>query len=329
MNKNSLEKIFNKAASKKIYIVGDVILDRYFIGKVNRISPEAPVQVFDIEETQYKLGGAANVCLNINTLGSKPVLIGIIGDDAHGSVLESVLESQNIPLKGIIKESDRKTSCKTRVIADAHHLIRLDSETKKDITKDSENKILELLNENKNEIEVLILQDYNKGVLTKNLIKKIIEFANKSEIKVLTDPKFENFFEYKSVFLFKPNKKEFEDAAGRKFRNMDDLISSAHSLMKKIGCKNLLLTLGEHGMMIFENKNGKITEHSVKTKARKVSDVSGAGDTVISTMAVSIAGGAKIKDAAVLANQAAGIVVEESGIVPIQKEKLIEAMLQK
>ncbi len=326
MNNKSLEKIFKIASKKKIYIIGDVILDRYFIGKVNRISPEAPVQVFDIEETQYKLGGAANVCLNINTLGSNPVLIGIIGDDNHGSVLESVLESQNIPLKGIIKESDRKTSCKTRVIADAHHLIRLDSETKKDISKESENKILELLNENKDEIEVLILQDYNKGVLTKKLIKKVIEFANKNGIKVCTDPKFENFFEYNSVYLFKPNKKEFEDAAGRKFRNIEDLISSAHSLMKKINCRNLLLTLGENGMMIFENKNGKIVEHSIKTKARKVSDVSGAGDTVISTMAVCIAGGANIKDAAIMANQAAGIVVEESGIVPIYKKKLFEAI---
>ena len=326
MNKNSLEKIFKKAATKKIYIIGDVILDRYFIGKVNRISPEAPVQVFDIEETQFKLGGAANVCLNINTLGSNPVLIGIIGDDTHGSVLESVLESQNIPLKGIIRESNRKTSCKTRVIADAHHLIRLDSETKEDISKDSESKILKLLNENKKEIEILILQDYNKGVLTKSLIKKIIDFANKAGIKVLTDPKFENFFEYKSVYLFKPNRKEFEDAAGRKFKNIDDLIASAPALMKKISCKNLLLTLGEHGMMIFENKNGKIGSYSIKTKARKVSDVSGAGDTVISTMAVCLAGGATVKDAAIMANQAAGIVVEESGIVPIYKDKLLEAV---
>ena len=324
MIKNKIEDIFAKSQKKKICIIGDVMLDRYLLGDVCRISPEAPVQVFDIKKSEPKLGGAANVSLNIKTLSAEPFLIGVIGNDSEGETLKMVLEDQEQTTKGLIISEDRPTTSKTRVIASSHHLLRIDSESKREIDLKTENKILALLRKNAKDFKAIILQDYNKGVLTKKLIHEVIKFANSKKIKILVDPKFDNFFEYKNVFVFKPNKKELEDAFGRKAKTEDDLNEMCKELIRKINCKKLILTLGEHGIKIFEKNNGKIKIHSVMTRARKVADVSGAGDTVISTLAVAIAGGANIIDAVEIANIAAGLVVEEVGIVPIGKNSLIK-----
>jgi D-glycero-beta-D-manno-heptose-7-phosphate kinase len=324
VNKEYLENIFDKAKGKKIFIIGDVMLDRYMLGEVNRISPEAPVQVFDIRKSEYKLGGAANVGLNVKTLGAEPVLIGVTGDDADGIIFNEVMNENKITADGIINEKDRNTTCKTRVIADSHHLLRIDSETKKEISSQSRNNISDFLQSHLDDISIIILQDYNKGVLTKELITEVISFAVKNKIKILVDPKFENFFEYKGAYLFKPNKKELENAFGRILKNDDDLESCITELKEKISCENVVVTLGEQGMRIFEFDSGKPSIESVSTKARKVADVSGAGDTVISTIAVALAGGASLKEAAVISNYAAGLVVEEVGIVPVEKDKLIE-----
>lgn len=324
MIKNKIDKILAKSAGKKICIIGDIMLDRYMLGDVTRISPEAPVQVFDIKKTQPKLGGAANVSLNIKTLDANPFLIGVIGKDSEGDTLKQVLESQNQTVDGLIEIEDRPTTCKTRVIASSHHLLRIDSESKKEISPNTEEKIMEMLHNNSDELEVIILQDYNKGVLTKSLIKKIFRFAKNEKIRVLVDPKLDNFFEYKNAFVFKPNKKELEDAFGRISKNENELMKTCNELIRKIKCENLVLTLGEQGMKILNKKNGKLNIHSIKTKARKVSDVSGAGDTVISTLAVMLAGGADIVEAVEIANIAAGIVVEEVGIVPIDKNVLVK-----
>jgi rfaE bifunctional protein kinase chain/domain len=324
VDKKYLENIFDNAKGKKIFIIGDVMLDRYMLGDVNRISPEAPVQVFDIKKSEYKLGGAANVGLNVKTLGAEPVLIGITGDDADGIIYNEVMTENKIITDGIIVEKNRNTTCKTRVIADSHHLLRIDSESKQEISAETRNNILEFLQSNLKDISIIILQDYNKGVLTKELIRNVITFANKNKIKVLVDPKFENFFEYKDVYLFKPNKKELESAFGRIIKNDSDLAECITELKSKISCDNVILTLGEHGMKIFEFNSDTPVIDSITTKARKVADVSGAGDTVISTIAVALAGGASLKDAAVISNYAAGLVVEEVGIVPVEKNKLIE-----
>ncbi|MBS1494534.1 MAG: D-glycero-beta-D-manno-heptose-7-phosphate kinase [Bacteroidetes bacterium] len=324
MNLKDLNSIFSQANGKKIVVIGDIMLDRYLLGNVTRISPEAPVQVFDIGTSENKLGGAANVAYNIKTLGAEPLLIGVCGNDDEGKILKNVFKGLGINTDGIICEENRNTTCKTRVIAAAHHLIRLDSESRTSISDESNKNVLSLLEKNKNEFEIIILEDYNKGVLTKSLIHSIIDFAKKNNKKILVDPKFENFFEYKDVFLFKPNRKELEDAILKRTSDIEELIEQAMEFIKKLNCKNLVLTLGEHGMLLIENDNGVIEIERVPTQARKVSDVSGAGDTVISTIAVCLAGGASVKDSVITANIAAGLVVEEVGIVPIEKNKLIE-----
>ncbi|MDZ4713245.1 MAG: D-glycero-beta-D-manno-heptose-7-phosphate kinase [bacterium] len=327
MDKKYLEQIFEASKKNKIFIIGDVMLDRYLLGDVTRISPEAPVQVFDIRNSEYRLGGAANVSFNVKTLGADPFLIGVIGNDSEGKILIESLSDLSMNTSGLITEELRPTTCKTRVISDSHHLLRIDSESKNDITMETEEKILELLEKNCDGSAIIILQDYNKGVLTKTLVKKVSEFAGKMKIRILVDPKFENFFEFKNIYLFKPNRKELEDAFGKKIKGPDDLENFAEELMKKLNCENIILTLGEHGMMIFENSNGKFKKEKIGTKARKVADVSGAGDTVISTIAVCLSGGASLRDSAIIANHAAGLVVEEVGIVPVQKDKLIENIL--
>lgn len=324
MNLKELNSIFSQAKGKKIVVIGDIMLDRYLLGNVTRISPEAPVQVFDIGTSENKLGGAANVAYNIKTLGAEPLLIGVCGNDDDAKILKNVFDGLGISSDGIICEDNRMTTCKTRVIAAAHHLIRIDSESRTSITEESSKNILALLEKNKNDFEIIILEDYNKGVLTKSLIHSVLEFARKNNKKILVDPKFENFFEYKDVFLFKPNRKELEDAILKRTNGIDELTERAKEFIKKINCTNLVLTLGEHGMLLIENTAGKIEIIKVPTHARKVSDVSGAGDTVISTIAVCLAGNASVKNSVIIANFAAGLVVEEVGIVPIHKETLVQ-----
>ena len=327
MDRKKIDKIFEAASGKRICIIGDIMLDRYMFGNVNRISPEAPVQVFDLKESISKLGGAANVSLNIKSLGAEPFLIGVIGNDGAGKILRDEMRNLGQDTSGLITDSSRPTTCKTRVISDSHHLIRIDNESKQDISAQIESQIISKLGEIGNDTNYIILQDYNKGVLTKPLIKKILAHAVKKKIKVLVDPKFENFFEFKETFLFKPNRKELEDAFGKKLKTAGDPNELVMSLIKKLKCRNVVLTLGEHGMKIYSRENGKIVVSSVKTVAKKVADVSGAGDTVISTMAFCLSGGAGVRDAAYIANIAAGIVVEEVGIVPVRRDKLFKKLI--
>jgi len=329
MIKKNIDEYFANSKGKRICIIGDIMLDKYYIGDVTRISPEAPVQVFEIRSTEPKLGGAANVSYNIKSLECEPFLIGLIGKDADGKEIKKQLRKQKQSVDGLIEVSGRPTTCKTRVIASSHHLLRIDSESKDEIDLKTEQRILSMLNKHAKSFSIIVLQDYNKGLLTKSLIKKITDFGTKKKIKILVDPKFENFKEYKNVYVFKPNRKELEDAMGRKAKNDSELDRNGKELLSEIKCANLVLTLGEHGMKVFSKENGKkVIIHPIKTQARNVSDVSGAGDTVISTVAVMLAGGAGIFDAVEIANVAAGIVVEEVGIVPITKKNLLNRLKQ-
>lgn len=323
MLKRKIKDIFKDISSKKICVIGDLMLDIYLFGDVKRISPEAPVQVFEKNISEPKLGGAANVGLNIVSLGAKAYMLGVIGNDNEGKILLKEFKKNKIETEGIIKVSDRPTTSKTRVIASSNHLIRIDAESKAKISPAVENKILSVLKKNVKKFDIIILQDYNKGVLTKNLIKNIIKIANTNKLRVLVDPKFDNFFEFEKVFAFKPNRKELEDATGKKPQNDNEINDLALSVMKKMKLYNLILTLGENGIRIFEKSTEKIKISSIPTRARKVADVSGAGDTVISTIAVCLAGGADLNDAVQIANFAAGMVVEEVGIVPVFKDALI------
>lgn len=310
---------------KRIAIVGDMMLDIYFWGDVKRISPEAPVPVLEVENELYRFGGAANCALNITTLSGIAEPVGVIGYDSYGTVFNSLLNEQKINRNGIIEDDSRPTTTKTRVIADSQHIVRIDKENKEVLNKNIQNKIFEYVSSIIKKLDGIILQDYNKGVLSSSLIKQLIKLANKNGVIITVDPKFNNFFEYKNVTVFKPNRKEAEDVLGVKIKTDNDISFAGNELLKKLNAKNVLLTLGEGGIAVFEKNK---PEMRMPTKARKVADVSGAGDTVISTLTIALAAGADIYEASYLANYAGGLVCEEVGIVPIEIDKLFDTIIR-
>ena len=314
-----MNKLKENFKGKRIAVIGDMMLDQYFWGDVKRISPEAPVPVVEVDDEFARFGGAANVALNILKLGGVPVPIGIIGKDNEGNIFKSLMDEVGIDSRGIIIDEQRPTTSKLRVIAGKQHVVRIDKENKDSINNEVEEKLLVFLTDELNSLDGIILQDYNKGVLTKKIINTTIELANGKNKIITVDPKFENFFEYKNVTVFKPNRKEAQDAFGTRIKNGEDLLTIGMKLLEKLNPKYALLTLGEKGISLFEK--GK-EMRTVPTKARKVSDVSGAGDTVISTLTIALAAGANIYEAAYLANYAGGLVCEEVGIVPIELDYL-------
>jgi rfaE bifunctional protein kinase chain/domain len=323
ISEKRLLKLKKNFKGKRIAVIGDMMLDIYFWGDVKRISPEAPVPVLEVEEEFYRFGGAANCALNIAKLSGVPEPIGVIGYDNFGTVFNSLLTEQNISHHGIIEDDTRPTTAKTRVIADSQHVVRIDKESKDTIGKNIQTKIINYVNDLIKNLDGIILQDYNKGVLSSSLIPQIIELANENKILITVDPKYHNFYEYKNVTVFKPNRKEAEDILGMKIKTDADVSFAGNTLLKKLNAKNILLTLGEGGIAVFEK--GK-PEKRMPTKARKVADVSGAGDTVISTLTMALAAGANIYEASYLANYAGGIVCEEVGIVPIEIDKLFDTV---
>jgi len=324
ISEKRLDEILLNMKGKRIAVVGDLMLDRYIWGSVNRISPEAPVPVVDMEQEQSRLGGAANVAKNIKSLGGEPLLLGIIGNDNSGKQLLNIVKESNFPLHGIITDDTRPTTVKTRVIAHNQHVVRIDRENKSDISHTIQVKIIDVLQNEISEIDGIIIEDYNKGVIVKDLIHKLIDIALKYNKIITVDPKFNNFFEYKSVTVFKPNRKETEEVMGIRLREEEDVINAGKTLLQKLQAKNVLLTRGEQGMSLFES-NGNISH--VPTKALNVADVSGAGDTVIATLTMSLTSGASIKEAASLANFAGGVVCGYVGIVPIDPNELRQSVL--
>ncbi|MGE5681805.1 MAG: D-glycero-beta-D-manno-heptose-7-phosphate kinase, partial [Bacillota bacterium] len=315
IKKNRLEELREGFKGKRIAIIGDMMLDCYFWGDVKRISPEAPVPVIEIDNEFYRFGGAANCALNILKLGGIPIPVGIIGYDNNGSIFTGLMEEAGISSHGIIIDDSRCTTAKTRVIAQNQHIVRIDQEKKNYIGSEIEQKLLEYIDRNIKNIDGIILQDYNKGVLTPRLIEEMINLSNRNNVIINVDPKFTNFFNYKNVTVFKPNRKETEDAFGIRIRTEEDIVNAGKRLLDRLNARYVLLTLGEQGIAIFE-KGQKVRR--IPTKARKVADVSGAGDTVISTLTVALTAGADICEASYLANFAGGLVCEEVGIVPIE-----------
>jgi len=317
-----LQKLKKNFKGKKIAVIGDMMLDCYFWGEVKRISPEAPVPVVEVDNEFYRFGGAANCALNISRLSGVPVPVGIIGKENYGSIFLSLLDEASIDASGILVDDSRPTTAKTRVIADSQHVVRIDKESKEYISAETQKKILEYLESHFKSLHGIILQDYNKGMLPPKLIQKIISLANKHNILITVDPKFNNFFSYKNVTVFKPNRKEAGDILGMQIKTDADVTAAGKKLLSKLNAKYVLLTLGEGGIAVFEK--GK--EYRMPTKARKVADVSGAGDTVISTLTMALAAGANILEASYLANYAGGLVCEEVGIIPIELDKLFQTV---
>jgi len=322
LDESRVHDIFSGMQNKFIAVIGDVMLDRYIWGKVSRISPEAPVPVVDVVEESNHLGGASNVALNIKTLGALPVLFGVVGQDPNAAELRRIFQGTNILTDFLVEDTHRPTTVKTRVIAGSQHVVRIDYEDRQQIHADTSRRLLDKLEGHLGSITSIILQDYNKGVIGPDLIHDVIALARSRNIPVLVDPKYSNFFEYQGVTVFKPNRKETEDALKLRLSGEDSFADAARTLRDRLHCEHVLLTLGEQGMLLLQSDDS-ITR--IPTKARKVADVSGAGDTVIATMAAAMASGATLTEAAQIANFAGGLVCEEVGIVPVDRDALYDA----
>ena len=320
-----LKRIQNNFNNKRIAVIGDMMLDCYYWGNVGRISPEAPVPIVEVEKEFSRFGGAMNVVNNISTLGGVPIPLGIIGNDQDGKTLQRLLRINGINDSGIIIDNERPTTTKTRVIAENQQIVRIDKEKTNPISAKVENKIISFLKKEIKKIDAIILQDYNKGVLTNSLISKVIVIARESKKIITVDPKFNNFFAYQNVTVFKPNRKESEDALNIRIKTAGDITTAGNILLENLKAKYILLTLGAEGIALFEDEK---PERRVPTKARKVADVSGAGDTVISTLTMALTAGADIYDDTYLANYAGGLVCEEVGIIPIDQKKLFNAVME-
>jgi len=323
MRKEEIIQLFDSFKNMKVLIVGDAMIDAYMWGKIERQSPEAPVPVVEIEKHENRLGGAGNVARNIMSLGAKPILCSVLGDDYNGKYLKELLEEEKLSTNGILMESGRKTTIKTRVISENKHQLRIDEEQVNYIQL--EKAFLDLVYSNLLDADVIILQDYNKGVLTPFLIENIIQKANKINIPTIVDPKTKNFRSYKNCDIFKPNLKEIKIGYNMNFNenNMSEISSVTKNLLQMINTKGILLTLSEKGVCMQTTDNFT----HIKAEKRNIIDVSGAGDTVISTAALCLAAKTDLVILSQFANLAGGLVCEKVGVVPIEKNLLLTSAI--
>ena len=317
---NHIFKAFNDL---KVVVVGDVMLDSYLWGTVERISPEAPVPIVSTTKRERRLGGAANVALNLKSLGAQPIICSVIGDDVDGANFLLALQENEIRSNGVLKDRSRQTTVKTRILSRRQQILRVDFETVEPISKELEDGLIEkFLKLTSDKIDVAILQDYNKGVLTERVITEILSICKEKGIKTVVDPKSENFFAYKNADLFKPNFREITEALNTTVdpKDLNALEDLCNTLREKINNKISLLTLSENGVYIATDEN----QHLVSAHYRDIADVSGAGDTVLSVAALCLAMDLELKVIAELSNLAGGLVCEEVGVVPINKNKLLQ-----
>ncbi|PRM87191.1 D-glycero-beta-D-manno-heptose-7-phosphate kinase [Aliarcobacter cryaerophilus] len=302
-----------------ILVIGDLMIDHYLWGSCDRISPEAPVQVVNVKKESSVLGGAGNVINNLVTLGSVVDVISVIGNDSVANELKSLLEKIDVPTSNLVVENNRKTSKKSRLIASQQQVLRYDMESIDDINENSHKQIIQTLEKNIDKYSSIILSDYGKGVLTTNLTKEIIKIANKNNIKVLVDPKGKDYSKYKGSYTLTPNKKEAMEATNIDIKNESSLIEALKSLKTQCSLEVSLITLSEQGIAIFDD------ELTIKpTVAREVYDVTGAGDTVIASIAFALGNNLDIKDAIYFANLAAGVVVGKIGSATTTLDEIYE-----
>jgi D-glycero-beta-D-manno-heptose-7-phosphate kinase len=324
VNQKKLEKAFTNFNDVNVLIIGDVMVDAYLFGKVNRISPEAPVPIVAVDKKETRLGGAANVALNIQALGATPVLCSVIGVDHDGELFLQLMKDEKLSVKGILKSRGRITTVKTRVIGNNHQMIRVDEEVEEDISSVETEQFVTLISYllKKEKIHVVIFEDYDKGLITPALITKVVAEARKKKIPVVVDPKKKNFLHYKNVTLFKPNLKELKEGLKLDFdhHSSKDLQKAVDLLQTKMKIDMALITLSEQGVFI----SSKSTKEIIPAHIRTIADVSGAGDTVISTAALALAVGLNPAQIASLSNLAGGLVCERVGVVPIEKSKLLK-----
>ena len=318
MELNRFREITLGFADKNVLVVGDLMLDTYLWGEINRVSPEAPVPIVEVDKIEHNPGGAANVALNLASLGCKVSLIGLIGKDVEGTILKDLLEQQNIIYTDLMESGSRPTTVKSRIIAHNQQVVRADRELNKDLSKSSNNNLIKSVKSIIENVDAIILGDYNKGVLNLVSIKAVIQIANSAGKPVYVDPKERNFNAYKNVRLFKPNLQEFKNA----YMDHESLEVAGFQFKHEINAEILMITRGADGVSLFDGSD----YHHFSTKARLVHDVSGAGDTVIATFTLSDICGASPEESVALSNYAAGRVCEEVGVVPISLEMLDEML---
>lgn len=328
MERINLTDLFRQFNDLNVLIIGDVMIDAYYWGKVDRISPEAPVPIVAVEKSEKRLGGAANVALNIQALGANAILCAPVGDDKSGEDFIQLLKDNALSAEGILQLKDRITTEKTRIIGNNFQMLRVDNETTEVISEHQTHqfigKVESLLNSHK--IDVIIFEDYDKGAITENLIAQVVEMANQNGIPTTVDPKKRNFTEFKNVTLFKPNLKELKEGLKIEFdkKNKVALEGAIEQLESVLNNKQTLITLSELGVYI---KNGS-EKHHIAAHHRSITDVSGAGDTVISVASLCLALDMPSSVIAELSNLAGGLVCEKVGVVSIQKDQLLKEAIE-
>jgi rfaE bifunctional protein kinase chain/domain len=325
LNISKLKAIISNFSNKKILVIGDIILDEFIWGKVSRISPEAPVPVVRVKSESFMPGGAANVANNIRSLGGKAYLIGVVGNDHRAGVLKNELKQRGVNTEGVFTDPQRPTILKTRVIAHQQQVVRIDKERSEPVAGNITRRIVKFAERIIDEIDGLIVEDYGKGLITPLLLDGIIPLAKKKRKLIAVDPKEEHFAYYKGVTLLTPNNAEASRAAGFEIKDLATLKKAGFELQKRLKAKVILITLGEDGMMVFEE--GK-SPKKIDTIAQEVYDVSGAGDTVVSSYTLALISGANPIQAAHIANCAAGIVVGKIGIAVVSQKEIIERIIE-
>ena len=322
MNKLSRERAITITlafAGKRIVVMGDVMLDEFIWGRVRRISPEAPVPVVEVDRQTLALGGAGNVASNLVALGASATPIGVVGADSDAERLRSAFRDVGVNVEGLVIDADRPTTSKTRVIAHSQQVVRADRESRSAIKPEIENRLLNIFRGEIESADAVVVSDYGKGLLTPALLSSTLTAARQRGLPVCLDPKMRNFVHYQPVTVITPNSQEAAEAAGIAIEDEESLTEAGTKLLASIECRAVLVTRGEEGMTLFTE--GGVTH--IPTVAREVYDVTGAGDTVIATLALAIASGASLEEAAVLANHAAGVVVAKVGTASVTREELL------
>lgn len=321
-----MKHILEAFNNKRVLVVGDVMIDAYYFGRVERISPEAPVPIVSVEKKENRLGGAANVAMNLISLGALPVMCTVIGKDQEGDEMLELLKKQGIDTRGVIRSANRITTVKTRVISQQTQMLRIDHELISPIDSEDSQQLINALTVQLKDADVLIFQDYDKGVLTHENIKEITQAAKRAGVSVVVDPKKRNFNHFEGAYLFKPNLKELRDGLKLDLDpdNQDEFEKIISGFMRSMHISNMMITMSERGVMITDGK----TFDYIPAHIRKIADVSGAGDTVISVAALCVANGWSNRKVAEYSNLAGGLVCEEVGVVPIDKQKLAEEIDQ-
>ena len=313
-----LVELLERARGKRIAVIGDAMLDVYLSGDVDRISPEAPVPVVRVRDRRHALGGAANVAQNVVAIGARCTLVAAVGADPGAQVLRGMLDALDAAGGSLVTVS-RATTQKTRIVARSQQLLRVDEEEDGDLTGEDMQRVLDAVREAVASADAVVLEDYNKGVLVPSVIEGAIEASRARRLPIVVDPKFKNFFAYRGATVFKPNRRELEAALGAAVDV--DHPDAVPATLRRLGVEHILLTLGDRGMALF-SMNGEVAR--LPTAAREVYDVVGAGDTVTAYLAALMAGGATVREAAIIANIAAGIEVSKLGAVSVTAEEVLE-----